>query len=85
MSAEPSDAEPAPLTTGCLIPPRHPPVWIRLAGAWHAGEVESWYRADMGHGVWCVMIRTDGARSAYRYDPASIRPRREAESGPGFA
>lgn len=80
----PPDAEPAPLTTGRLYEPRHPLVWIRLAGAWHPGEVEHWYRADMGRGAWCVMVRTDGARSAYRYDPATIRPRHDG-SGSGTA
>lgn len=80
------DAEPAPLTTARLSEPRHPLVWIRLSGRWVEGEVEAWYRADVGRGAWCVMVRTGrGVARPYRYDPATIVERREGEAGPGGA
>lgn len=79
------DAEPAPLTTARLVPPEHPAVWIRLAGAWHPGEIEAWYRAEHGRGAWCVLVRSAVERAAYRYDPETIRRREPGETGPGGA
>lgn len=75
------DAEPAPLTTGRLVPPVHAAVWIRLAGGWHRGEIEYWFRAYRGIGGWCVAVHCGGVRQSYRYDAERI-VRRDTETPP---
>ncbi len=61
------------------VPPRHAPVWVRIAGTWHRGLIQYWIMPASGS--WEVMITADEPpgglpwQGRYIYDPATIRPR----------
>ena len=76
------------------VPPRHVPVWVRLAGTWRRGRITAWIRPGTRLG-WDCQIEPDddspdddspegglprGGR--YVYDSDSIRPRYRGEAAP---
>jgi hypothetical protein len=73
-------ARPGPSWRERRYPPKHPPVWVRVEGAWHEGIILYWVTIDPAGYGWECQIETDipgtGRRTArYTYDEQTIRPR----------
>jgi len=73
-------ARPGPRWRERRYPPKHPPVWIRVEGAWHEAVILYWVTIDPVHTGWECQIETDipgtGRRTTrYIYDEQTIRPR----------
>jgi hypothetical protein len=73
-------ARPGPSWRERKYPPKHPPVWVRIEGAWREGVILYWVTIDPAGYGWECQIETDvpgtGRRSArYMYDEQTIRPR----------
>jgi hypothetical protein len=79
----PRDARPAapgPDWQTRRTPPRHAPVWVRIAGVWRKGNITAWIRYDGGSQGWEVAIDAEGPQEMpwqgrYVYDELAIRPR----------
>ena len=62
------------------IPPRHAPVWVRIAGTWRKGRIAAWVTTP-GCRAWDCVITADEPpgglpwQGRYVYDPLTIRPR----------
>jgi hypothetical protein len=78
------DAQPAPPPVSWReqrIPPRHAPVWVRIAGTWRRGLIAAWVTTP-GSGTWDCIVTADEPPGSppwagrYAYDPLTIRPRR---------
>ncbi len=60
------------------LPPRHAPVWVRIAGSWHRGLIQYWIMP--AGGSWEVVITADEPpgsppwQGRYIFDAAAIRP-----------
>ena len=69
------------------IPPRHAPVWVRIAGTWRRGLIAAWVTTP-GSGTWDCILTADEPpgglpwQGRYVYDPLTIRPR-HGEVPPG--
>ena len=71
------------------VPPRHTPVWVRLAGTWQRGRITAWIRPGTRPGWECqIEPESDSPPGGlppggrYVYDPAAIRPRYRGEAAP---
>jgi hypothetical protein len=80
MSRMRSTLVPVPAGENGKYPPKHPPVWVRIEGAWREGVILYWVTTDPAGYGWECQIETDvpgtGRRTArYMYDEQTIRPR----------
>ena len=61
------------------VPPRHAPVWVRIAGTWRRGLIAEWVTTP-GSGTGDYNVMADEPPGSppwagrYVYDPAAIRP-----------
>ena len=71
------------------VPPRHTPVWVRLAGTWQRGRITAWIRPGTRPGWECqIELESESPPGGlprggrYVYDPAAIRPATAARPPP---
>lgn len=90
MAAGQRDAHEEPLAphVDTRIPPRHPAIWIHLAGAWRRGWIVHWLPRAPGGG-WLAWVQYEDPAGKpwprfgmYSYSPDVIVPR-DGDAPPG--